>query len=168
MDIFQILLTTTYTHADILRRLDFVREFFESIYFHETKQAESPVLNGLEVFLKSKHIPEEELADMLAYGPDFYSVFTAQSLYSMLKELQERADHLPTVPLYLPTDVGPAEVRRLGKWFRKNVSGQLLLVIHIDPASAGGCALVWNGRYLDLSLRFSSPEKNRKFLDGFS
>ena len=54
---------------------------------------------------------------------------------------------------YIPMLFGAQEYKRLGAWFREQVSPRMVLDIKIDPSVAGGCAFVWKGIYHDFSFK---------------
>lgn len=80
---------------------------------------------------------------------------------STLKSLEQAIEKLPLAIVTLATTLPKEEIRRLGRWFRRNVNPQALLEIRQDKKMVGGCRIIWQGVEEDFSLR-------RKFQHSFA
>lgn len=147
-EIVKTIVKSTYTTADIQRREMFLRQYLEQAYF--VPDAERDVTK----FLLAKHAQTDDMKAFVAWGDGFFSQFDKNRMYKMLSEIEEMIKTLPVVGVYVPYECTPAEIIKLGKWFRTNVDKMVIIDVHTDPTLLGGCAFVFNGVYRDYSLRY--------------
>jgi hypothetical protein len=70
-----------------------------------------------------------------------------------VESISKKIESLPVIIITLATALPKEEIKRLGRWFRRNVHPQVLLDIHQDDKIIGGCRIIWRGREGDFSLR---------------
>lgn len=141
------ILTSSFVKTDVMRRIRIVREYLEQRYYTPGGTKELP-----EFFTVAK-IPEDDQKAITAWGKDFFSSFTKENAYDLLEHVLLKVKDLPTVNLYVPVEVSTDEAPKLGAWFRKNVNPTVLIELHVEQSTFGGCAFAWNGVYYDFSLR---------------
>ena len=150
MDILQlqsIILTKTYTKADYLKRVTFIREYLEGKFFKNQK------LN-FQQYLIEINCPEYDKVALSRLDDHFFNLFTKDNVYIMVNGLMESLKSLPVLTLYLAIPFDNNLVDSLGFWFRQNLNPELIIDLRTNPALVTGCAYVWNNKYHDLSLSF--------------
>lgn len=145
--LFTTILHTAYTRADLQRRIRLLREFLEKSFY-------SPEATDLTKFLLSKRATTDDIDAFLAWGDSFLDAFNKDNTYKLLNTMSEMIKSIPVISVYIPYEPVPAEVVKLGTWFRRSVGDNILLDIHTDPTLLGGCAFAWKGVYRDYSLRY--------------
>jgi hypothetical protein len=140
-----ILLETTYTKTDYLRRVRIIREYLEERFF-KGNDLRFPDYLGL--IKASQH--DREAFSM--WNDEIMRFFTKDNVYTLINSLAENIKVLPVLTVYLPVNLDDYQIDELGKWFRKSLSPILIMDIHCNPAIISGCAYVWNGKYHDFSL----------------
>lgn len=148
VQIITTMLTNTYTTDDLTDRVALMRRYYSVRLFAGGEQATI----------------ESTLADMcdtytLGCLGQWHQAFEAAHIsplvvYEALDEVEESVAGLPAVTLYVPVRFGHEHVVRFGTWFREHVMPNLLLTIRIDARMVGGCGVVWNDVFHDLSLRY--------------
>jgi acylphosphatase len=145
--LLQAILDVSFVKADVLRRMRIVREFLEQRFFTPGEKRD------LKEFLEYAKVSPDDEAVFHAWGESFFHSFTKENAYELLEQVKGQVKDLPTVNLYVPVEMGPDEVKKLGEWFRKNVNKTMLIELHIEPDTLGGCAFAWSGVYTDYSLK---------------
>jgi F0F1-type ATP synthase delta subunit len=140
-------LDSTYTKTDLARRTRLLREYLEKTFF-------TPETHEMTKFLINQQATTDDIDTFLSWGEDFFRTFTHENTYSIMTAIADRVKVAPIAVLYIPYEPVPAEVIKLGKWFRKQVHQEVLVDLHTDPSLLGGCAFVWKGTYRDYSLRY--------------
>lgn len=149
-----IVLSTTFTKADYLRRVRTLREFLEQRFF-----------SGLDIsfpdYLAKINSSQHERETLVNWTEEFFSYFTPDNLYKLIESLKEGLKLLPVVVFYSAVILDDYQVDELGKWFRLNLSPILILDMRCSPGIISGCAYVWTGKYHDLSLHhlFSNKQE---------
>jgi hypothetical protein len=152
-DLSNTVIKNAYTRKDISRRLRFIRELLEQEFF---KGDDKPDVTK---FLLTRHATTDDIDAFLSFGNDFYKSFNQDNIYKILKSISETIKKLPSIRLYIPYEPVPAEIIKIGKWFRGNVGDQIILDLHADPTLLGGCAFAYRGVYRDYSLRYYMLKK---------
>ena len=145
--ILETILTSSFVKADVMRRIRIIREYLEQRFFTPEGTKDLPE------FFKATKIAEEDQGAINAWGKDFFTSFTKENAYDLIEHVLTKVKDLPTVNLYVPMEVSPEEAPKLGAWFRRNVGSTILIEVHVEPTTFGGCAFAWNGVYYDFSLR---------------
>jgi hypothetical protein len=145
-DYIKIMLPNTFTKADMLRRIRYAREFLEQEYYVSKPD--------LPTFLLSKHATTDDMDAMISWGDAFYKSFAKNTMYNLFNTISEKVKKMPAVNMYIPYEPVPAEIVKLGTWFRKNTYPNILIDLHVDYTLLGGCAFAWKGMYRDYSLRY--------------
>jgi hypothetical protein len=146
------ILKTSYTKNDIGRRLRLLREYMEKCFF-------TPIQEDMTKFLISQQATTDDIDTFIRWGDEFFKAFSKNTLYKFIIAMSEHMKAMPIVTLYIPYEPVPAEVIKIGKWFRMNVNEGVLMDLHTDPSLLGGCAFVWHGIYRDYSLRYYMLKK---------
>ncbi len=159
------MLASSFMKADLLRRIRLVREFSEQRFFTPSGKKELPE------FYTFANVSEEDQKVLNGWGKDFFSSFTKENAYDLLEKIAAKTKDLPAINLYVPINPDANEAGKLGAWFRANVDKFILIEVHVDSSTFGGCAFAWNGVYYDYSLRHYMHRKMdgiRKVLDEFT
>jgi hypothetical protein len=148
----QKILSNSYTKGDIARRLRFLRQYLETCFF-------KPDETDMTKFLLSEHATTDDIDAFISWGKTFFDGFTKENAYKIIEDIEKYIKTMPMISLYIPYEPVPAELVKLGKWFRANVRETILIDMKIDPTLLGGCAFVWQGNYRDYSLRYYMEKK---------
>ena len=148
-DIATAIISTTYTTADLHRRLRLLRQYFEKKFF-----TSGPKLAIADFINTQEEVGEGEADIFVSFGDEFYSSFTKETCYKLLDNVAGTAKKMPTVRLNLSFDPPSGEVAKLGTWFRQNLPVSVLIDLKIDADAFGGCTFAWDGKFQDYSLRY--------------
>jgi hypothetical protein len=140
-------LSSSFVKADIMRRLRIIREFLEQLFYSPGEK------HTLEKYLSVSQVSSDDQAAIVSWGKDYFSQFTKENAYDLLNAMTEEIKNLPTINLYIPVRPPSEEIMKLGTWMRTNVNPRVLIELHVDPATFGGCSFAWNGVYYDYTLR---------------
>lgn len=97
---------------------------------------------------------------MCAWDDSFWEHFTAATLHEAIAELRRKAEALPSLTLYVPTELPEDVLSALCAWVRTQMHASTLLELHIDPNTIGGCAVVADDQYHDLSFHRALAKKS--------
>lgn len=127
------LLQETYTKAELKRRVQLAREYYENEYFVE--QADRSGEQVVEAWTK-----------------ELKGEFRPGNLYQFFEQLAEEVERLPEIKIYLAFTPGPPQIKRIVTWLRANVDARILADFKINPRLWAGCGLAWRGVYRNFSL----------------
>jgi hypothetical protein len=147
------ILASTYIKADVSRRIHIIRDFLEQRFFTPGEKHE------LDEFLNLTNASDDDKHVIILWGKDFFSQFTKENTYALLSEMTGEVKNLPTINLYIPVGLSPEETVKLGTWVRQNIDRSILIELHADASTFGGCAFAWNGVYYDYTLRHYMRKK---------
>jgi hypothetical protein len=133
-NLFSSILATVYTPEDLRRRIELIKAVVQSKVYG----------NGA-----SQVSPEEQA--WLDKNVDLTTV-SEKNIKEVVAELETQASKTPTLELFLPFHIPPAEFEKVARKVRSDF-GTLLLNVKLDPALIAGAALAWRGIYKDYSLR---------------
>jgi hypothetical protein len=157
--VLNTILDNTYTKADLIRRMRFVRSFLEYSFFTDTGQ------KTIGNYLKSINASKADIEALNSYPEKFYQSFTRLNVYKIFKESVAKLKDVPTVTVYLPEEPEDEAIDEMGKWFRSKLESRVLLDIRHDPNKIGGCAITLGGKYRDYSLHYFVQKKKDTILD---
>ncbi|KKS46225.1 MAG: hypothetical protein UY07_C0014G0010 [Parcubacteria group bacterium GW2011_GWA1_47_8] len=149
--LLDVILKNTYIKSDLFRRVGLLKESLEHTFFSGHPHDASQDL--FREFLREKGVEGSEDANMILEWGDIAGGFTDGNIHERLANLDAEIKEIPTIIVYIPMLFGAQEYKRLGAWFREQVSPRMVLDIKIDPSVAGGCAFVWKGIYHDFSFK---------------
>ena len=148
----EAVLKNTSSEADLYRRLDMLKRFFENLFFQEgTHDGDRADL--LRTYSRESDAETRYHAGAIAaWGDDILNGITAANLYDRLSELGEVVHDVPKLTLYVPVHFGPAHIERIGSWCRTHVHPNVLLDMRVDSSAVGGCKFAYNNAFADMSL----------------
>jgi len=141
------LISLSYTKTDITRRLRILREFFEQKYYSSGGRS-------LEEFLKTAKCTKEDSGMLLSLDSKFYKNFTKSNTYPCLAKLDRLLNKEEVIHVYLPYEPMAEEKEKIGSWFKKNISKNVILDIQVDSSITLGCAFAYKGIYHNFSLKY--------------
>jgi hypothetical protein len=147
------IIASSYVKADVVRRIRIVREYLEQLFFTPGEKHE------LEEFLERGNISPEDRQIIHSWGGNYFSQFTKENAYELLAAMTAEVKNLPTINMYVPVGLPFEESTKLGTWVRENVDKSVLIELHVDASTFGGCAFAWNGVYYDYTLRHYMRKK---------
>ena len=151
---FSAILHNTYTRADFYRRVDFLRELLEH-YFFDPVARESGRTHVIRTYRDGGiEAGQSDREAIIAWGEDTLNMLDAGNMHERIKELKHAAAALPKFVLYVPVHLSPANISMLGIWCREHLRPDILLDVHIDPSTTGGCAFADSSSYHDFSLSY--------------
>jgi len=142
--------TTTYTISSAHQRLGLLRQVMEEVFFG-SDTPEASVAKRYQAAVANLS-PLERQA-VTALGVSHLDDWKAESIHHTLTALLQWLDVQPVITLYVPVVFADRQIEILGQWFREEISDDVWLDIMVDPNVVGGCALIVNNIYHDLSLR---------------
>lgn len=149
--ILEKILSNTFTKNDCFKKLAVLQDFLDTqSYGGESKGA------ALTAALKSRYenTDDRPVAEAVAAWGEEVIAFLMKESSHELQSIKSRVAALPELVLYLPTALHEDHVAALGAWCRDAVDAQVLLEIHVDSSSAGGCFFVWKDLFYDFSLSY--------------
>lgn len=139
----------TFTVADLYRRVGLLRECLDEALFHESK---TPFAQVLITCLEEKGTKADAVA-VAQWGQEVLSAFSRINISKSMQAVHTVIENLPVLTLYIPVLFPEEEIMMLGKWCRETCGATVMMDIHIDPNTAGGCSFVWNDTFHDFSFR---------------
>jgi F0F1-type ATP synthase delta subunit len=141
------IINDSFVKADVFRRTRIVREYLEQRFYSPGEKKD------LKAFLTDSKVDEDDIRVLQGWGDEFFGSFSKENAYDLLERVNGHVKDLPTINLYVPVSLDAAEIAKLGAWFRANVDKNVLIEMHVDSSTLGGCAFAWNGVYVDYSLK---------------
>jgi len=151
-EIISKILTTSFTKTDINRRMRLLREYLEQVYFKSEKMDTTK-------FLISRQATTDDIDVFLNWGDNFFKNFNQENIYKIITRISDVVKKMPVITIYIPYEPVPAEIIKLGRWCRKNITEGVIVDLKTEPTLLRGCALVWKGMYRDYSLRYYMMKK---------
>lgn len=174
MDDTQInkLLAETYTKAQLLRRLRVLKDFVDFRLFNLTPdQTKLPLQVQIDLFLAlhQKDLIELNLLRqeghwLMSLGQEFFSQFNLDNHTQNVRTLEQFADQISPIIVYLPVELPEKNQLELGSWFKQNLNLKQIFEIQFDGNLIGGCALSFNGTYKDYSLKSKIDQNKDKII----
>ncbi len=159
-DLQEIVISNTYTKRDFYHRLGRLSECLEKVFFSELSGNEDSekLLFCIEY---ARKLNDPDFASVLQeWGVGVFKGMSANNLYKRLEEAGAVYETLPELYLYVPVPLSDQLIREVGVWCRQEIGERLMIDLSIDERVVGGCALVWNDTYYDLSLRTRFGEQS--------
>ena len=152
--LLQTLCATTYTVADMRRRLGLLQEGAEvALFNNQTTDTVAAMKSAI-----TDRGKEGDVAIMMEWSAAMFAQFTASNIRERTTALQQAVDALPVMTLYIPVAFPATDLASMAAWCRAECAPQLLFDVRIDPVVAGGCAFVWNDNYHDFSYKAQSKK----------
>jgi len=146
--LLETLCATTYTVADMRRRLGLLQEGAEvALFNNQTTDTVAAIKAAV-----SERGKEGDVAAMVEWTDDVFAQFTASNIRERITALQQAVAALPIMTLYIPVAFPAKDLAAMATWCREACAPQLLFDVRINPRMAGGCAFVWNDTYHDFSF----------------
>lgn len=146
--IISIMLTNTFTTDELVERIGLLRVYYNAVLFGGKGDAPLSAVLGDSCSGETLEALAEWHAGFEAAGVQPIAV------YEGLDSVEREVGGLPTITLYVPIRFSHSYLRGFGEWFRTHVQPNILLSVRTDPRMAGGCGLVWDHVFHDLSLRY--------------
>lgn len=155
------LVETTYTKPQLIRRVRVLRDFTYFRLFNLTpEQIKLPLASQIQLFLAlhQKDLLELNLLRqegnwMISLGEDFFSEINQSNNTNFFKQLEDITSQLQPIIIYLPIELPEKNQFELGQWLKTNVGKSSLYEVNFNGELIGGCAISFNGRFKDYSLR---------------
>lgn len=152
-DLLNTLLNTTYTQNQLKHRLRILRLYLLKAFFGSQE---------------GQNLDPRDLGWLSSLPFPFYKNFTKDNTYQILDDLENQAEKLPTLTIYLPIEATDNVCLQVGSYARKAFQHPtLLLETKFNPALIAGAALSWKGLYRDYSLKTKIESKSQEILQGF-
>jgi len=146
--LLQTLCATTYTVADMRRRLGLLQEAAEVAIFNDQT---TDTVDAIKAAITDRG-NEPDVVVMMDWDDATFAQFTAGTIRERIVVLQQAVDALPIMTLYIPVAFPAKDLAAMATWCREACAPQLLFDVRINPRMAGGCAFVWNDTYHDFSF----------------
>ncbi|KKR80568.1 MAG: hypothetical protein UU73_C0007G0023 [Candidatus Daviesbacteria bacterium GW2011_GWA1_41_61] len=139
--LLNLILTSTFTRVQALRRLRTLREVVIRKFF---SQANTPSL---------KEASGEEAGWISSLPADFFKGFNDKNIYQLFNTIEEEIKNIRPLTIFVPVDLPQEETEKLGKHLRSAYGEKFMMDLKIDPSLIAGARLIWNGLARDYSLR---------------
>lgn len=155
------MLANTFTTDELVQRVSLLRIYYGAVLFGGHRDTDMAHVLGT--------MCDVETLDALQVWHQQFSEAGLQPtmVYEGLDSVEQEISGLPTVTLYLPIKFSHAYYRGFGKWFRTHVQPNILLAVRTDPRMAGGCGMVWDHVFHDLSLRYHMAQHREELVACF-
>ena len=154
------------TRADVLYKIELLKEFFEFAFFK--RHATSITDAVIDAFGKDGGRSAEDGEYLEALRGAFFADWTEQNFYGILADFEGRAKTAPTFELVTPAALLPIRLKQIGEWVRKEVGGEVLLAVEVDPSIAAGCRFVWKNTMYDFSLAYYLKREHERLEERLS
>ncbi len=127
-----------------------------------TKSEALHLLHDLEVYVRRRVFKSSDLEDdkvrqfdslFLQWGEDFFKTFTVDNLDSEFRLAEEEITANEPITVYTPVALTLAQASKLVRQIRKDFGQDKLLDLRVDESLISGCAIVWEDKYHDYSLK---------------
>lgn len=152
-NILDIILNTTFTQAQLKKRVRLLKSYLLNILFKGSSQT-----NDLSV---------EDIRWIKSLPDSLMQQFNKDNVYSIFENLEKQINELKPLTLYLAFEADEKTLQSIGTFARKTFNKTLILDIKVDPSLISGAALVWKGIYKDYSLKSKLAEKRVEISQSF-
>lgn len=150
-DLFNILLTDTYTLSALRHRTRVLKSYFSKIFFGTADSV----------------LDEHDIIWINSLSKDFLAKFDKNNTTQKIAEFEKKIGQLQPLAVYISFEANDDAVKLIGGMARELFNPKLLLDIKHDPSLLAGCALSWKGIYKDYSLHSRIQERKLAILQSF-
>lgn len=152
MNLFEAILSNTYTYTDFYHRLSVLRHFSEYLLYIR-EDGETSVSDRFERFCAKENIVSDDVDVFREWGEGFFrEIYYARDIYKTLDQIEERFNESPIFVLQVPVKLPKDDVRSFGRWVRDNVDRRAFLKIKLDSNIKAGCMFGWKDEQYDMSF----------------
>lgn len=137
---FPTLVSQTYTIADLEQKIQFLKLYLKLQLFGGDNK-------------NNNKFRSEDLIWLESLPPDFLKGITAENLETTFADFQKQVQSLEALVIMVPTELPPKNIADITNKLRKDYGSNFFIDIKVDPTLIASCALVWNGRVRDYSLK---------------
>lgn len=148
----------TYTQEEAFRLLRLIREYLEEYFFSKPDLI-------LSSFISSHTLSSRDKELLTILPSDFFTHFSRNSFYEILKDLRTQIEKDPIVTVYVPVGIAPDDTKKLALWFKENLDPAALMDLKIDDKLVGGISFVWKGIKHEYSFKMLFEKKKEEILD---
>lgn len=164
VQVVTIVLENTFTTDDLSERLALLKAYLQLRLFGDDADRK----HSLESFFTEQSVPNATQHALKEWLDVFDErKLTLKTVYDSLDDVEEEVKGIPQVTLYVPKVLSNESYGKLCTWFRTNVQQNLLLSVRVDVAVTGGCGVVWNNVYHDLSFRYFMRKHKKDIVNMF-
>lgn len=149
MNLFDRIITNTYTVSDLHRRVRLVREYLTATFF---AKGALPAAR------------EEDQNWLLSLA---FDGVTKNNLSDVLELLEKQANEIKPLIIFLAITPSQTEIEILGRRIRTDFGANLLIELRLDLMLIAGAALAYKGIYKDYSLRQKLKDNHDALLANF-
>lgn len=153
----------TFSTTDLYRRADLLQRFLEHIFFSSEANDGDRVRRFRAFYSDANDELRHDIEAIAQWGDEVFNSFTIKNVYERIEALKNIVKDFPSLTLYVPVPLTSVQLEPIGVWCRGHILSGLMLDIKIDPTVVGGCALVYNNTYHDISFSYF-VEKERQAL----
>ncbi len=150
-DILLLFLTNTFIYSDALRRVRVLDEYLDVQIFKGNKDLLSRFSSDDSMWLES-------------LSKDFLKSFSKDNLSTNIEQLKKGLQEISPLIIYIPVDLPKTDKISIAQKVRSNYGPNFLVDFKLDPTLIAGCALIWQGRYKDISLRKKIEDQKESIL----
>jgi hypothetical protein len=146
------LMKGTFDRGTIIRRIGVARQYLEQVYF-------TPSRESFGDWAPKAGVQFDDVDVLAELDGPFWDSFARETMYQILENMRVAIGKLPSIGLYVPHKPEPADALGYGEWLRKNVNPNLVMDVHVDDGTVGGCAIAADGMWRDYSVRYFMRKK---------
>lgn len=162
MNLFETIISNTYTYTDFYHRLSVLKHFIEYLLYSR-EEGNMSASERFDRFCEREKIAQEDIDIFREWGDAFFREITyTKDIYRSLDQVEERFSDSPIFVLQVPVEFPKNDVRSFGRWVRENVDKNAFLKIKIDPDIRAGCIFGWKDEQYDMSFERMRREKHNE------
>ena len=152
MDTLQTsLLASTYTVTALYHRIGVVQQLIEHVYYTAGADTSATLSERYQAAVAA--LPDADQRVVREWGEDWLLAVDEHTVHQFTTALREWVDTLPTMTIYVPVRLDETAAASIGTWCRAELADDMMMELLVDPAVVGGCAVIKEYTYHDLSLR---------------
>lgn len=151
-ELTQAIMKGTFDRGTIIRRIGVARQYLEQVYF-------TPNRESFGDWAPKAGVQFEDVEVLTTLDGPFWDSFTQETMYALLEDMRVSIGKLPSIGLYVPHKPNAEDAQKYGEWIRAHVNPNLVMDIHIDDGTVGGCAIAADGMWRDYSVRYYMRKK---------
>jgi len=151
--IFDKIITTTFTTSQLIRRVDLLREYYVEHFFA-----------GKEVNLESLVTNQSDLEWFQLNKAFLDGQISQGNVYQTLEALEAQAKMLEVIIIIIAFEIPDAAIAKMCQSLRQEHRRNFIFEVRIDGRLIAGCCFIINGEYKDYSVKKAIQEKQQEIV----
>lgn len=160
----QSILSNTYSVNDAYHRIDMLQRALEHAFFEGGEQRQDRAAMVRAHYEGSDPESRMHAAAIAAWGEGVLDTVASDTLYARIQSLKEAVKASSKLTLYAPVHLTSEHIKWIGEWCRAELQRDMLLDLKVDPSAVGGCTLVYQNTFHDLSFTYFARKQREKLV----